>query len=164
MDFCQKLSQKTRRTYRLPSEAEWEYACRAGTITPFAFGKTITPAVVNYDGNYPYIDAAKGEYRQKTTPVGSYPPNLFGLYDLHGNVWEWCLDEWMNNYNLVPPDSGARGNISSRDGNKGRLLRGGSWYNIAQLCRTANRYCVAASYRNYNIGFRVVCSQAIIIG
>jgi eukaryotic-like serine/threonine-protein kinase len=157
MDFCQKLSQKTGRTYRLPSEAEWEYACRAGATTPFAFGETITPAVVNYDGKFPYGGADKGEYRAKTTPVGSFPPNLFGLYDLHGNVWEWCLDEWIDNYNVVPLDGSARGSIISRDENKQRLLRGASWINFSSNCRSANRACYAASYRDYSIGFRVIC-------
>jgi eukaryotic-like serine/threonine-protein kinase len=157
MDFCQKLSQKTERTYRLPSEAEWEYACRAGTTTPFAFGETITPAVVNYDGNYPYGGAAKGEHRQKTTPVGNFPPNLFGLYDLHGNVWEWCLDEWVDSYNGAPTDGSVRGDISSRDENKTRLLRGGSWIVTASYCRSANRIDNAASSRLDSFGFRVVC-------
>jgi eukaryotic-like serine/threonine-protein kinase len=100
IEFCRKLSQKTGRTYRLPSEAEWEYACRAGTTTPFAFGEAITPAVVNYNGNFPYSGAAKGEFREKTTPVGIFPANAFGLYDMHGNLWEWCLDEWVDNYNI----------------------------------------------------------------
>ena len=97
--FCQKLSQKTGRYYRLPSEAEWEYACRAGTTTPFYFGETITPDLANYDGNYTYASAPKGVYRQQTTDVGSFPPNAFGLYDMHGNVWEWCQDIWHENYN-----------------------------------------------------------------
>ncbi len=90
VQFCQKLSQKTGKNYRLPSEAEWEYACRAGTTTPFYFGETITPDLVNYNGNYPYSAASKGLDRAKTTDVGSFPPNAFGLYDMHGNVWEWC--------------------------------------------------------------------------
>jgi eukaryotic-like serine/threonine-protein kinase len=85
-EFCQKLSQQTGRPYRLPSEAEWEYACRAGTTTPFYFGETITPALVNYNGNYSYGAAPKGQYREQTTDVGSFPPNAFGLYDMHGNV------------------------------------------------------------------------------
>jgi eukaryotic-like serine/threonine-protein kinase len=157
MDFCQKLSQKRGRTYRLPIEAEWEYTCRAGTTTPFAFGETITPAVVNYDGKCPYPMAAKGEKRSKTTLVGTFPPNRFGLYDLHGNVWEWCLDEWFENYHLVSPDVFASGNINLRDENKKRLLRGGSWFNDASLCRSADRFYGAASIRYYDIGFRVVC-------
>ncbi|PVE26527.1 serine/threonine protein kinase, partial [Enterococcus faecalis] len=92
--FCQRLSQKTQKYYRLPSEAEWEYACRAGTTTPFYFGESITPDLVNYDGNSTYASAPKGQNRQQTTDVGTFPPNAFGLYDMHGNVWEWCLDDY----------------------------------------------------------------------
>jgi formylglycine-generating enzyme required for sulfatase activity/serine/threonine protein kinase len=158
--FCEKLSQKTKRTYRLPSEAEWEYACRAGTNTPYAFGETINPSVVNYDGDYSYGGATKGEYRQKTTPVGSFPPNLFGLYDLHGNLWEWCLDEYTNNYNGAPTDGSARGDIILREENKYRVLRGGSWSHIAPNCRSADRFYYAAAHRNNTIGFRVVCQQS----
>jgi eukaryotic-like serine/threonine-protein kinase len=154
--FCEKLSQKTKRTYRLPSEAEWEYACRAGTNTPYAFGETINPLAVNYDSNYPYGGAAKGEYREKTTPIGSFPPNLFGLYDMHGNLWEWCLDEYTNNYNGAPTDGSARGDTISREENKRRLLRGGSWVTNAQNCRSAYRHDYTASVRNVYIGFRVV--------
>jgi eukaryotic-like serine/threonine-protein kinase len=161
MDFCQKLSQKTGRTYRLPSEAEWEYACRAGTTTPFAFGETITPEIVNYNGNYPYGNAAKGEYRQKTTIVGSFPANSFGLYDMHGNLWEWCLDERSDNYNNAPTDDSARGDINSRASDKLRLLRGGSWFNLARYCRSAHRdLYINASNRNNNVGLRVVSGAA----
>ncbi|TAF50831.1 MAG: tetratricopeptide repeat protein, partial [Oscillatoriales cyanobacterium] len=108
VSFCQKLSEKTGKTYRLPSEAEWEYACRAGTTTAFHFGETITPDLVNYDGNNPYGSAPKGLYRQETTPVGSFPPNGFGLYDMHGNVWEWCADPWHGSYNGAPSDGTSR--------------------------------------------------------
>jgi eukaryotic-like serine/threonine-protein kinase len=156
MDFCQKLSQKTGRAYRLPSEAEWEYACRAGTQNPFAFGETITPAVVNYDGNYPYASAAKGEYREKTTPVGIFPANGFGLYDMHGNLWEWCLDEWVDNYNNSPTDGNAREGLSRSANNSQRMVRGGSWCADAWICRSANRYFNAASDRNEDCGLRVV--------
>jgi eukaryotic-like serine/threonine-protein kinase len=160
MDFCQKLSKKTGRTYRLPSEAEWEYACRANTTTPFAFGETITPAVVNYDGNYTYAKAAKGEYRKKTTVVGSFPANLFGLYDMHGNLWEWCLDEWSDSYNNAPNDGSAKGDITSRDGNKTHVLRGGSWFNDPKFCRSACRYRdLTVDYSNH-VGFRVVYAPA----
>jgi eukaryotic-like serine/threonine-protein kinase len=158
MNFCQKLSQKTERIYRLPSEAEWEYACRAGTTSPFAFGETITPSVVNYDGNFPYREAARGKFRSRTTSVGSFPPNLFGLYDLHGNLWEWCLDEWVDSYNGAPNDGSARGDINSREQNKLRILRGGSDVVSASDCRSANRYSDAASSGYYAaFGFRVVC-------
>jgi formylglycine-generating enzyme required for sulfatase activity len=156
MDFCQKLSQKTGRTYRLPSEAEWEYACRAGTTTPFAFGETISAAIVNYDGNYPYGNAAKGEYREKTTSVGSFPANAFGLHDMHGNLWEWCLDEWMDNYNNAPVDGSPRGDIKSRANDKQRLLRGGSWNYYADDCRSADRLHSAASNRLNYVGFRLL--------
>jgi eukaryotic-like serine/threonine-protein kinase len=157
MDFCHELSQKTGKTYRLPSEAEWEYACRAGTTSPFAFGETITPAVANYDGDYSDGRAAKGKYKHKTTPVGSFPLNLFGLSDLHGNLWEWCLDEWVDSYKSARNDGSARGDINSRDGKKRRLLRGGTWGYDASYCRSANRENIAASYRNGTIGFRAVC-------
>jgi eukaryotic-like serine/threonine-protein kinase len=160
MYFCQKLSQKTGQIYRLPSEAEWEYACRAGTTTPFAFSETITPEIVNYDGNYPYGGAAKGEYRQKTTPVGSFPANAFGLYDMHGNLWEWCLDEWQDNYNNAPTDGSTRGDINSRGSDKIRLLRGGSWGSNARYCRSAYRNSLTASYRDGNVGLRVVSGSA----
>jgi eukaryotic-like serine/threonine-protein kinase len=156
IDFCQKLSQKTGRIYRLPSESEWEYACRAGTNSPFSFGETITPAVINYDGNYPYGGVAKGKDRHKTTPVGSFPSNLFGLYDLHGNLWEWCLDEWVDSYNDAPTDGSARGDLTSRDEKKTRLLRGGSWHFGASLCRSAFRFALGASSPNFVVGFRVV--------
>jgi eukaryotic-like serine/threonine-protein kinase len=160
MNFCQKLSQETGRTYSLPNEAEWEYACRAGTTTPFAFGETITSVVVNYDGNYIYGKAGKGEYRDKTTVVDSFPANLFGLYDMHGNLWEWCLDEWVDNYQGAPNDGSARGNITSRDKSKIRVLRGGSWVTTPSGCRSATRYKDDAAVQDDYIGFRVVCTPA----
>jgi formylglycine-generating enzyme required for sulfatase activity len=106
MEFCRRLSKQTGHVYTLPSEAQWEYACRAGTTTPFYFGETITPDQANYDGNYTY-GGPRGEYRQRTTPVGMFPPNDWGLYDMHGNVWEWCLDEWHSNYEGAPVDGSA---------------------------------------------------------
>jgi eukaryotic-like serine/threonine-protein kinase len=158
MDFCRKLSQKTGRTYRLPSEAEWEYACRAGTTTSFAFGETITPAVVNYNGNYTYAKAAKGEYRQKTTVFARFPANLFGLYDMHGNLCEWCLDEWFDNYENAPSNGSAKGDTTSRDGSKAHVLRGGSWFDDPNSCRSAYRRMHGADFRFSHHGFRVVYS------
>ncbi|MBD2336670.1 SUMF1/EgtB/PvdO family nonheme iron enzyme [Calothrix sp. FACHB-156] len=153
VEFCRKLSQKTGRKYRLPSEAEWEYACRAETTTPFYFGETITTDLVNYNGNYPYASAPKGEYRQQTTPVGKFPPNAFGLYDMHGNIWEWCLDTYHKNYNEAPTDGSAW--LSGND-NDSRVLRGGSWYDGARRCRSANRNYVTRADRGSLVGFRVV--------
>jgi formylglycine-generating enzyme required for sulfatase activity len=153
--FCQKLTQKTGKNYRLPSEAEWEYACRAGTKTPFSFGDNITTDLVNYDGNYPYNSAPKGKYRQETTDVGTFPPNAFGLYDMHGNVWEWCKDEWHENYMNAPTDGSVWNSLSGGDV---RLLRGGSWSYDARSCRAAIRGRDLRGNRNDFYGFRVVSS------
>ena len=159
MEFCRRLSVHTKREYRLPSEAEWEYACRAGTTTPFHFGETITTDYVNYDGNNPYADALKGEYRQQTTDVGSFKAaNAFGLYDMHGNVWEWCADDWHDSYKEAPKDSQIwiKDNKNYEDPESRKLLRGGSWGNGAQNCRSAYRdFDYALSQRSVN-GFRVV--------
>ena len=156
VEFCKKLSQKTGKKYRLPSEAEWEYACRAGTTTPFYFGESITPDLVNYDGNYTYASAPKGKYRQQTTDVGTFPPNSFGLYDMHGNVWEWCQDDYKNDYINAPTDGSAL-TIPSRSA---KLLRGGSWYGNPGYCRSAFRSNGNLDFSNYPFGFRVVCSGA----
>jgi len=107
VEFCRRLSQATGRAFSLPSEAQWEYACRAGTATPFAFGETISPEHANYDGTYSYANGPKGEYRQQTTPVGSFPANAWGLQDMNGNVWEWCLDQWHDSYHGAPTDGSA---------------------------------------------------------
>ena len=160
MEFCARLSQEMGRKYRLPTEAEWEYACRAGTTTPFHFGETITPNLVNYDGNYPYASAPKGEYRQQTVKVGSFAPNAFGLYDMHGNVWEWCLDEWHENYKGAPTDGSAWDSGGNENDNRLRILRGGSWGNLANDCRSAYRLRDYADDRNYIIGFRLCSSIA----
>ena len=153
VEFCKKLSQKTENTYRLPSEAEWEYACRAGTKTPFYFGETITTDLVNYNGDYPYGSAPKGEYREQTIDVGKFPPNSFGLYDMHGNVYEWCEDVYNGNYIDAPTD--GRPWLIGSDKNI-KLLRGGSWYTFARNCPSANRHRYARANRAYHVGFRVV--------
>jgi formylglycine-generating enzyme required for sulfatase activity len=156
VEFCDRLSQYTGRTYRLPSEAEWEYACRAGSAKPFAFGDTITTNEVNYDGNYTYGNAPKGEYRGRTTPVGTFQPNAFGLYDMHGNVWEWCQDSWHSNYKGAPTDGSAW--LDNEESSNRKLLRGGSWLNDARLCRSAARGRFSRDFRCSHCGFRVVCS------
>ena len=155
-EFCEKLSQKTGRDYRLPSESQWEYACRAGTTTPFYFGETITPDFANYYGNSSYGNGPKGKYRQQTTYVGIFPPNAFGLYDMHGNVWEWCADEWHDNYDGAPTDGSVW-----LDGNKNRSpLRGGSWVYCPYYCRSAIRSLfLPRDVHNYDFGFRVVCNS-----
>jgi formylglycine-generating enzyme required for sulfatase activity/tRNA A-37 threonylcarbamoyl transferase component Bud32 len=159
MEFCARLSQYTGWNYRLPSEAEWEYACRAGTTTPFHFGETITPDLANYDGNSTYGAGAKGKYREETTPVGSFQvANAFGLYDMHGNVWEWCLDQWHDSYEGAPSDGQAW--IINDNDNHFRLLRGGSWSNNPVYCRCANRNRFQPDYGNNHFGFRVVCGAA----
>ena len=153
VEFCRRLSEKSGKEYRLPSEAEWEYACRAGTTTPFYFGEMITTDLANYNGNYPYASGPKGVYRKKTTEVGSFPPNAFGLYDMHGNVWEWCADAWHDNYEGAPSD----GSIWRKDENADRLsLRGGSWSGVAVNVRSANRDRWRPAYRFNDLGFRVV--------
>ena len=139
--------------FRLPSEAEWEYAARAGTTTPFFFGETISVDQANYDGNYTYGKGNKGVYREQTTDVGSFPPNDFGLYDLHGNVWEWVADTYHDNYKGAPTDGSVWGNLG--DG-KAKVLRGGSWYYNPNDCRSALRNRDDPDGRNGDIGARVV--------
>jgi formylglycine-generating enzyme required for sulfatase activity len=148
-DFLRKLNAQTGKKYRLPTEAEWEYACRAGTTTPFNTGENLTTAQANYNGNYPWKNNAKGEYRQKTTPVGSFSPNAWGLYDMHGNVWEWCSD-WYGSYN-----SAAVTNPKGPSSGTSRVLRGGSWTLNAVHCRSANRYSLTPVNRDDLNGFRI---------
>lgn len=150
--FIEWISQKEKQTYRLPTEAEWEYACRAGTKTPFAFGNCLSSDQANYAGNYPYADCPKGEYRQKTTPHDTFQPNDWGLYDMHGNVWEWCED-WYGDYptgSVTDPKGASTG--------EGRVLRGGSWDFFARNCRSADRDRYDPSGRLSNVGFRLVRS------
>ena len=157
--FCQKLSdlpaeKAAGRKYRLPTEAEWEYCCRAGTSTPFHFGNELNGTQANCDGNNPYGTTKKGPYLEKTSPVGSYPANAWGLYDMHGNVWEWCQD-WYGDYpkqSVTDPRGPEVGSIC--------VSRGGSWYNEAAGCRSANRYWYDPSIRNSGVGFRLALSSS----
>ncbi|MGB3491108.1 MAG: formylglycine-generating enzyme family protein [Elainellaceae cyanobacterium] len=144
--FCDAMSEATGRDYRLPSEAEWEYACRADTTTPFHFGETISTDLANYQGtddedfgwSGSYGRGEKGIFRNQTTEVGSFGvANDFGLYDMHGNVWEWCLDHWHNDYEGAPTDGGAW--IEEEGGDRSRMLRGGSWNYLPRNCRSAYR-------------------------
>ena len=156
VEFCARLAQITGRAYRLPNEAEWEYACRAGTETPFHFGATLTPDLANYNGKYAYAQGPTGEYRRRTTPVGSFPPNGFGLYDMHGNVWEWCADLWHGSYTGAPADGSAW--IDDENNNHSHLVRGGPWVLNPWCCRSACRFRYAPGYGYGTLGLRVVCS------
>ncbi|MFB2879587.1 formylglycine-generating enzyme family protein [Floridanema aerugineum] len=164
VEFCDRLTEKTKRKYRLPSEAEWEYACRAETTTPFHFGETISRDFANYNGNYTYGAGSKGVTRGETTPCGSFGvANAFGLYDMHGNVWEWCADRWHDNYEGAPNDGSAwidQPNQNQNESQIYRLLRGGSWYVNPEVCRSAVRINLVPGYNDFNIGFRVVCAAA----
>jgi formylglycine-generating enzyme required for sulfatase activity/regulator of sirC expression with transglutaminase-like and TPR domain len=158
--FCQKLSEKTGNNYRLPSEAEWEYACRAGTTTAYCFGETLTNELANFGS--------------QTTDVGKYPPNAFGVYDMHGNVWEWCADPWHGNYEKAPADGSVwdekdndncyqnSTDLLTKSGNndRNRLVRGGSWSNYPRNCRSAIRHYIAPDTRFNSYGFRFVCVAA----
>lgn len=162
VEFCDRLSKQTNRYYRLPSEAEWEYACRSGTTTPFYFGETITSDLANYSAENTYGNAPKGKSVNKTTEVGNFKvANAFGLYDMHGNVWEWCYDHWHNDYKGAPTDGSAWIDIArTENDNHFRLLRGGSWFYFPRNCRSAYRNYGDPDYRLDLIGFRVVGSAA----
>jgi formylglycine-generating enzyme required for sulfatase activity len=161
VEFLARLSQKTKKEYRLPSEAEWEYACRAGTTTPFHSGETITPKIANCG------KSLVGE----TTPVGSFQPNNFGLYDMHGNVYEWCADPWHKNYNGAPGDGKVWDEKDNdnryqnyltlgkkvKNDDRQRVLRGGSGDNNPRDCRSAVRFVDDPCGRSYFVGFRAVC-------
>jgi formylglycine-generating enzyme required for sulfatase activity len=181
-EFCLRLTAITGRAYRLPSEAEWEYSCRAGTMGPFHFGPTITPELANYCGtggavcgesdgksvasdvyggesykSGAYGEGPTGVFRGKTTPPGTFPPNRFGLYDMHGNIWEYCQDVWSANYADVPVDGSA--NLSGAADSQ-RILRGGSWSHNPAICRSACRDSIAPDFSGWQgrIGVRVVCT------
>jgi len=162
MEFCARLSRLTDKLYTLPSEAQWEYACRAGTTTAFHFGGSIHTEQVNCVGKAPEWCKNKGQIKSRERPLiaGCFPPNDFGLYDMHGNVWEWCLDYYHDNYEGVPTDGSAWVDINAEQ-DKPRVLRGGSWLNLSQYCRSAFRGCSKPSTNNYSgdIGFRVVTEE-----
>ncbi|MFO1434783.1 MAG: formylglycine-generating enzyme family protein [Candidatus Competibacteraceae bacterium] len=141
--------------FRLPTEAEWEYACRAGTTTPFWFGDQISPAQVNYDGTYPYAGGQKGKYREETVDVKALPCNSWGLYQMHGNVWEWCQD-WYGAY----PSATVTDPVGPAEGAE-RVLHGGSWFNDGGSARSAQRYRSDPAYRDGRIGFRLARGQAV---
>jgi formylglycine-generating enzyme required for sulfatase activity len=154
--YCAWLSERTGQPYRLPSEAEWEYACRAGTTTPFWTGVTIGAAEANYDGGYAYGSGDVGEYRERTTPVDAFAMNPWGVYDLHGNVWEWCEDCWNDSYDGAPSDGSAwlDGDCSLR------AVRGGSWYGEPRYMRSACRSKNERADRGSNLGFRIARTLA----
>ncbi|MCI0461766.1 MAG: formylglycine-generating enzyme family protein [Gemmataceae bacterium] len=164
--FCQKLSalpaeKKAGRVYRLPTEAEWEYACRAGTTTPFHFGKSLSSAQANFNGMHPY-GGARGPYLERTAKAGSYAPNAWGLYDMHGNVWEWCQD-WYDPayYKRSPredPQGPDKGVVPTGFRNQFfRVVRGGCWLEEGRGCRSAYRFRLMPDERYRWVGFRVVC-------
>ncbi|MEM9451388.1 MAG: formylglycine-generating enzyme family protein [Cyanobacteria bacterium P01_E01_bin.6] len=149
VEFCKRLSKRAGREYRLPSESEWEYACRSGTTTAYSFGDSITPGQANFNENV-----------GQTTPLGKYPPNKFGLHDMHGNVWEWCQDIWHENYKGAPTNGSAW--VTDRD-DELRVIRGGSWYVYPRYCRSATRVYIEADNDDDDVGFRVVCSPPRIL-
>jgi formylglycine-generating enzyme required for sulfatase activity len=156
--FCQKLTElpeemRRGRLYRLPTEAEWEYSCRGGALssTPFHFGAILSSTQANFDGRYPYGGADEGPYLERTKAVGSYPANGFGLFDLHGNVWEWCADWYSADYYTQSPRQDPPGPSEGSD----RVIRGGSWNSRGQHCRSALRIRSEPAGRYGSLGFRV---------
>ena len=162
-DDCQNFLKKMSEFHielalRLPWEAEWEYACRAGTTTPFSFGENITPEQVNYDGNYPYSNGIKGEFRSKTVPVKALPCNSWGLYEMHGNVWEWCQDQWQSSLGQEAAKDPRHEGSEPEEGAE-RVIRGGSWDNLGGSARSACRGSGSPGNRVDGIGLRLSLGQ-----
>ena len=151
--FCQRLSSRTGRNYHLPSETQWEYACRAGTTTVFGFGETLTSEIANYNGEHIFKNEPRGLYFHATSEGGKFPPNAFGLYDMHGNLMEWCEDAWLDDYSSTPRDGSAYQNHNIQY----KVARGGSWHDTPQLCRSAARIRFLQSDAEEYVGLRVVC-------
>ncbi len=152
-DYAAWLSRQTGQAYRLPSEAEWEYACRAGTTSPFWWGSSISTGQANYDGTGTYGGGPKGEYRKRTVPVDSFAPNPWGLYQVHGNVWEWCADNWHGNYTGDPPTDG-----STWEGGNAIVFASCAavaWYYTPEVLRSADRDRNRPDVRDDSVGFRV---------
>ena len=170
MDYCRRLTEWMRVAgcspagwaYRLPTEAEWEYACRAGTTSPFGYGPDLRSGMANFCAHYEYdetvgtVDNPLGTFLGRTTPAGSYAPNAWGLYDLHGNVWEWCLDGWSSH---LP--GGSVTNYHNLPTGPDRVIRGGCWYDSARFCRSAYRLRSAGNFRDNDLGFRVVLAPVM---
>ena len=151
-EFIRKINVMGLVTVSLPTEAQWEYACRAGSTTPFSLGSALNGDMANCDGNYPYGTSSKGRYQHETVDVGSYAPNAWNLYDMHGNVWEWCAD-WYGSYDgdAIDPQGPVSGTY--------RVSHGGSWNHGARSCRSAYRRGYEPGIRSFDLGFRLVCSQ-----
>jgi formylglycine-generating enzyme required for sulfatase activity len=170
MEFCSRLSQRSGKTYTLPSESQWEYACRAGTTTPFSHGESLSAELANYNADATYGRGRKVKSRGQTTAVGSFPANAWGLHDMHGNVWEWCVDHWHRSYSLGQEKASNDGSPwldaievdkarmeGERADERRRVLRGGSWYDVPVLCRSAYRDYGPPAGAHHGIGFRVCC-------
>jgi formylglycine-generating enzyme required for sulfatase activity len=157
VEFCRRLSREEGRTYRLPTEAEWEYACRARSTTPFTYGKALsTRTDANFNADYSYNGSETGPYREETVPVGSFRPNAWGLYDMHGNVWEWCQDWFASDYYQKSPANDPPGPTSGTY----RVDRGGAWSVDAAGSRSASRDGCSPNMSDYSRGFRVVLVPA----
>ena len=153
--FCRRLSSISGRLYRLPSEAEWEYACRAHTASAFCYGDMITTEVCNYVGLHAYGAGPKGTYRHGPIPSGGFPPNAFGLHDMHGNLWEWCEDTWHDDYSNAP----ASGEPWTHGGTDERVLRGGSWHDPPDLCRSSCRLKLRPTEGEDFVGVRIALTD-----